>query len=288
MLAEILVWFDERGTGKTKMRIHMNRLRNIVSLVAVCATAAFFTGCGEDDTPGDSGPQSNAPESVNARTYNLTDAGGTTVIAFNADGTAYTLTPSDGSAAENGTFTPTRNGEAYNIELNNPAAGTNSLLVLTFTGPGTGTYTFDRPGQDQIAGNFAAAAGPDPGPTTTTTTDDGNTTTNTTTGNAPATLTALTFTTGPGVVDQGTVITTTFNNANGTFSAQRNDGQPMGSGNFTYTPNGNNAQLVMTYAGSTDADNFTLTFNGGGTGTYSGTQTSGNNPAVAASGTFTY
>src|ERR1044072_971812 len=114
MLAEISLWFDQRGTGKTKMRIHMNRLRNIVGLIAVCATAAFFTGCGEDDKP--SGPSQLAPDSLNAKTYGLTDAAGTTSIAFDDAGN-YTLTPSDGSAAETGTFQTTRSGDVHNVTL---------------------------------------------------------------------------------------------------------------------------------------------------------------------------
>ena len=273
------------------MRIHMNRLRNIVSLVAVCATAAFFTGCGEDDTPGDNGPQSNAPESLSARTYNLADAGGTTVIAFNADGNAYTLTPSGGGAAENGTFTATKNGEAFNVELLNPASATNSLLVLTFTGQGAGTYTFNAPGQDQVAGNFAAADGGG-GPTTTndgtTTTNDGTTTTNPG-GSTPAPATvpgAMNFTvTQGGVVGVGTVSHVTFNGNQ--FTAVNDAGAPLGNGTFTYTPNGNNAHLVMTYAGSTDADDYNLGFNQGNTGTFSGTQSAGTQ-VEPTTGTFTY
>ena len=263
----------------------MNRLRNIVSLVAVCATAAFFTGCGEDNSP--SGPTSNAPESLNARTYNLADAGGTTVIAFNADGTAYTLTPSGGGAAENGTFVATKNGEAFNVELQNPAAATNSLLVLTFSGPGAGTYTFDAPGQPQVAGNFAAAAGPDPGPTTTTT-DSGNTTTNPGgTVPAPANVPgAMNFTvTQGGVVGVGTVSHVTFNGGN--FTAVNDAGESLGNGTYQYTASGNNAHLVMTYAGSTDADDYNLAFNEGNVGTFSGTQSAGAE-VKPTSGTFSY
>jgi len=273
----------------------MNRLRNIVGLIAVCATAAFFTGCGEDDSPGDSGPVQNAPASLNGRTYQLTDTAGNSSIVFDPAAMNYTLTPSDNSGTESGTFTATPSGDGYNVSLVNAAGDTNSTLVLTFTAPGTGTYTFDRPGQPQAAGNFVQTSA-DPNPTTgepapttgepaPTTGEPAPTTGNPTPGNAPATLTTLTFTTGPGVVDQGTVITTTFNGNQ--FSAVRNDGQSMGSGTFTYAPNGNNAHLVMSYSGSTDADDFTLTFNGGGAGTYTGTQTSGTT-TVPASGTFTY
>src|SRR5687768_6719769 len=97
MLAKIFVWFDQRGTGKTKMRIHMNRLRDLVGIVAICATAALFTGCGGDDD--DNGaPAQLAPDSLAGKTYNLTDAGEGGSIAFAADGSGYTLTRGAGAA----------------------------------------------------------------------------------------------------------------------------------------------------------------------------------------------
>ena len=272
----------------------MNRLRNIIGLIAVCATSAFFTGCGEKDSPGDSGPVQNAPASLNGRTYQLTDTAGNSSIVFDPAAMNYTLTPADNSAPESGTFTATPSGDGYNVSLVNATGDTNSTLVLTFTAPGTGTYTFDRPGQAQAAGSFTQTSTDpnpttgDPGPTTgnPTTGDPNPTTGNPTPGNAPATLTTLTFTTGPGVIDPGTVVITTFTGNN--FSAKRaSDNQPMGSGTFEYTPNGNNAHLKMNYGGSTDFDDFTLTFNGGGAGTYAGTQSSGTT-TVPASGTFTY
>src|SRR3954463_15095929 len=172
MLAKFPVCFDQRGTGKTKMRIHMNRLRNIVGLIAVCATAAFFTGCGGDDHP-DSGNQSNAPASLNGRTYNLTDNGGNTVVAFDQNGTAYTLTPNGGGAAETGSFTANQSGEVWTASLVGNGAATNSTLTLTFTAPGTGTYTFDRPGEALVSGNFSEQT--TPGSTDTNGTTDGTT-----------------------------------------------------------------------------------------------------------------
>src|SRR5689334_17784407 len=111
------------GQEKPTMRIHMNRLRNIVGLIAVCATAAFFTGCGEDDSPsGDNNnPAPNAPASLNGRTYQLTDTAGNSTIVFDPAAMNYTLTPSDNSGTESGTFTATQNGDGYNVSLVNAA-----------------------------------------------------------------------------------------------------------------------------------------------------------------------
>src|SRR3954468_2581195 len=122
MLAKFPVCFDQRGTGKTKMRIHMNRLRNIVGLIAVCATAAFFTGCGDDDN-NDNGGSSNVPPTLATKTYNLTDAAVTSTIGFDANGTAYALTPSGGgtNTTETGSVTTTTSGETANHTLVNAA-----------------------------------------------------------------------------------------------------------------------------------------------------------------------
>jgi len=276
----------------------MNRLRNIVGLIAVCATAAFFTGCGEDDSPsGNNNPAPNAPASLNGRTYQLTDTAGNSSIVFDPAANNYTLTASD-NTTESGSFTATQNGDGYNVSLVNAAGDTNSTLALTFTAPGTGTYTFDRPGQPQAAGSFAQTS-TDPNPTTgnpapttgnpnPTTGNPDPTTGNPTPGNAPAALDGhtITFTTGPGVIDPGTVVRTTF--TGNQFNAVRaSDNQPMGNGTFEYTPNGNNAHLKMNYSGSTDFDDFTMTFNAGSAGTYTGTQSSGTT-TVPASGSFTY
>jgi len=270
----------------------MNRLRNIVGLITVCATAAFFTGCGEDDKPGDSGPVQNAPASLNGRTYQLTDAAGNSSIVFDPAANNYTLTASD-NTSESGSFTATPSGDGYNVSLVNAAGDTNSTLVLTFTAPGTGTYTFDRPNQPQAAGSFQQTndvpppTTGEPGPTT------GNPPPTTTgnpppTGNAPASLDGhtITFTTGPGLLDPGTVVRTTFT-GNQFTSVRATDNQGLGSGTFEYTPTGDTAHLKMNYGGSTDFDDYTMTFNAGGAGTYAGTQTSGIN-STPTSGTFTY
>src|ERR1051325_6776920 len=102
----------------------MKSLRNIISLVAICATAAFFTGCGEgDEANGEGGGNnaSNAPQQLNGKTYALTDAGPGGTISFDPAAMNYTLT--QGGATENGTFTATRGGDVWNATLVNGAGG---------------------------------------------------------------------------------------------------------------------------------------------------------------------
>ena len=65
----------------------------------------------------------------------------------------------------------------------------------------------------------------------------------------------------------------------------------MGSGTFTYTPNGNQARLVMNYTDFPgDFDDMTLIFttaSGGGINQYTGTQVVGGT-TYPFNGTFTY
>src|SRR5688500_18081029 len=132
----------------------MNKLRNIISLVAVCATASLFTGCGGDDdtidTGGNNGPTPNAPASLNGRTYTITDnaAGGT--LAFDAGANNYTLTL--GGNTETGTFQANRSGDVWTVNAVD-ANGTNSTVTLTFTGNGTGNYTLQK-GDQTTQGSF--------------------------------------------------------------------------------------------------------------------------------------
>ena len=265
----------------------MNRLRNIVGLIAVCATAAFFTGCGDDDHTDNGGNQPNAPASLNGRTYNLADAGGTTVIAFDQNAN-YTLTPSNGGAAETGTATSNQSGDVWTSSLVATGAATNSTLTLTFTAPGTGTYTFDRPGEPLVSGNFQEAGVPNP------TTDGGGTTDGGTNGNVtpPATLNALTVTTADSGIGSGAVYTVNLDQT-GHFTAIDQGGQQTGSGTFTYTPNNANdtAHLVLNYdAPAGDQDDMNLIFTtqpGGGASNFTGSQiVSGANHNFT--GTFTY
>src|SRR5262245_53385033 len=110
MLAKIPVWFDGRRDRKNQMRIHMNRLGRLIGLIAVCATAALFTGCDDDDDNGN--PATFAPESLNGRTFTLGSS-----IAFDANGNNYTLDV--GGLTETGTFSPDRNGDVWGVTLVN-------------------------------------------------------------------------------------------------------------------------------------------------------------------------
>jgi hypothetical protein len=267
----------------------MNRLRNIVGLIAVCATAAFFTGCGEDDHASGGGNTPNAPASLAGRTYNLADAGGNSVVAFDANGTAYTLTPSGGGAVENGSFTANQSGDVDTVQLVGNGATTNSTLTLTFNAPGSGTYTFDRPGEALVSGNFQEQTGTTNGNTTT----DGGTTTNGGTGSvpAPATLQTITITPANGIAANQTFTVTL--QPSGTFQAVGTQGQDMGSGTYTYQPNGTTANLHLLYGGTSagDFDDYNLVFTqtqgSGAANNFTGTQrVSGTDSPI--NGTFTY
>jgi hypothetical protein len=273
----------------------MNRLRNIVGLIAVCATAAFFTGCGDDDD-NNGGNNSNAPETLRGRTYNLTDAAGTSTIAFDANGN-YALTPSStNNAVETGTFTETKSGETINAILTNAAGDRTSTLDFTFTGDGQGTYVFTAPGEAPVSGNFALAGdgnttdtnGNTTEPTTAT---DGNTTTNPPGDvQAPANLQTITITPANGI-SAGQTFTVNLNGGN--FTAVGTQGQDMGSGTYTYTPSGTTANLHLTYGGTNagDFDDYNLVFTEeqGSTvaNNFTGTQrVSGTDSPI--NGTFTY
>jgi len=297
----------------------MNKLRNIISLVAVCATAALFTGCGDDDTiAGDGGNNniSNAPNSLVGRTYTLTDSGAGGTLAFDATANNYTLT--QGGNTENGTYQANQSGDVWTVNATD-ANGNPATITLSFNGNGTGNYTLVR-GDQTTTGSFAAdqtggtstSTGTDTGTSTSTGTDTGTSTstgtdtgTSTSTGTdtgtststgpvgtlpAPNSLNSITVTTGTGGIAPGTVYTVTLN-SNGTFNAINASGDPMGSGTYQYTPSGNQANLRLTYPDfGTDNDNMTLFFTspqGSGANQYTGTQVV-SGTSYNMTGTFTY
>lgn len=307
----------------------MNKLRNILSLVAVCATAALFTGCGDDDDTiggGGNNPQANAPDSLSGRTYTLTDSGAGGTLAFDAAAMNYTLT--QGGNTENGTYTATKSGDVWTVNATD-ANGNPATVTLSFNGNGTGNYTLVR-GDQTTQGSFAAdntggtststgttdgtstSTGTTDGTSTSTGTTDGTSTstgttdgTSTSTGTtdgtststgpvgtlpAPANLNQIVVTTGSGGIGTGTVYTVTLN-SNGTFSAVNAQGDSMGNGTYQYTPNGNQANLRLTYPDfGTDNDNMTLYFTsppGGGANQYTGTQVV-SGTTYNMTGTFTY
>jgi len=264
--------------------------------MAVCATAALFTGCGDDDDSGDNTPQSNVPASFAGRTYNLTDAAGQSTIAFDANGTAYALTPSGGGAAETGSFTQTASGETANFNLTNAGGDQTSTLAMTFTGPGVGTYVFTRPGVDPVNGSFAEAnidpttGDPTTGDPTGDPTTGDPTTGNTGTVNAPANLQTITITPANGIAANQTF---TVNLNGGNFTAVGTQGQDMGQGTYTYTPSGTTANLRLLYGGTSagDFDDFNLVFTqpqgNNQPNNFTGTQQVSNGQ-TPISGTFTY
>jgi len=263
----------------------MKKLVNFISLLAVCASTAFFTGCGESDsTTGVSsnnntpaGAAANSPSSLNGQTYTLANSSGNnTVIAFDQGASTYTIT--QGGLAETGTFTATRNGASWDVVTMNTAHTMTSTLTLSFTGNGAGNYTFQQPGKALATGSFVAGNNPgNPPPDTTggppppaTTGEPPPTTTTTTTGPGPGTVPAPT--TAPAQINvvtgnadsgvgAGATYTVVLNgSASGTF--QITNSGSNGSGTFTYAPSGNQARLVLTYGGAYqgDFDDMTLIF----------------------------
>jgi len=193
----------------------MNKLRNILSLVAVCATAALFTGCGDDDTiagGGNNNNTSNAPETLSGRTYTLTDSGAGGTLAFDAAAMNYTLT--QGGNTENGTYQANKSGDVWTVNATD-ANGNPSTVTLSFNGNGTGNYTLVR-GDQTTSGSFAAdtsggtstSTGTDTGTSTSTGTNTGtSTSTGTDTGTSTSTGTDTGTSTSTGT-DTGTSTST--------------------------------------------------------------------------------
>jgi len=268
----------------------MNKLANIISLTAVCASAAFFTGCGESDsTSGGSsnnntaaGAAVNSPGSLNGKTYTLQSSGaaGNTVIAFGQGGGTYTLT--QGATTETGTYTANPNGPVWDIVAVNDAHTMTSTLTLSFTGAGSGNYALQQPAKAMATGSFVSGnnpgnpppdttGGPPPpdttgGPPPPTTTGPPSTTGGVPVGTLPAPTTApasINVVTGnaDSGVGAGATYTVVLNGStSGTF--QITNSGSNGSGTFTYTPDGNQARLVLTYGGTYqgDFDDMTLVF----------------------------
>jgi len=270
----------------------MNRLRNIVGLIAVCATAAFFTGCDEKDKVS-TGPTSNAPDSLSGKSYTLSDAATGGTMAFDANNN-YMLTQG-GATNESGTFTANRSGEVWDVSLVSAAATTNSQLTLTFTGAGAGTYTFQRPGEPVVNGSFAEAT--IGGGTSTT---DGGTNTTTTAGGtgtvpapatAPAQINVVTGNADSGVGAGATYTIVTQGGTQGTF--QITNSGSNGTGTYQYTASGTEADLVLNYTGNFNGDIdrmhliFTQQAGSGAANNYTGTQRV-SNVEYPFSGTFTY
>ena len=260
---------------------HMNKLRNYVGIFAICATSVFFTGCGDDDNDsgGNQGPITVAPESLAGRTYTLTDGAGTSTLAFDANGTAYTLTPS-GAAADTGTWTGQRVGDVWTVNTASGSSTNTATLTLNFSSDTAGNYELRQGDAAPVTGTFAQASGdpgpgpgPDPGP--------GDV-------QAPATLNSITVNS-----SSGGIYTVNFSGgASGTFTAVNPEGNSMGSGNYVYTPSGTGANLRLTYPDAGDEyDDMNLVFTeeagSGQPNNFTGTQKIGGTVS-AFSGTFTY
>ena len=265
----------------------MKQLRLVTGMLAFCL--ALLTGCGEDDeaTGGVNvgGSGGNAPVTLNGGDYDITEPAGTATISFTIAGRNYSLTR-PGIATESGTYVANKVGnDTWDVVLSNSLDGTTSRLVLTFTGSGIGNYSFTQPNGTTINGQFRrsgfAGGGNNNG-------GDNGGTTNTNTNNtvtAPATLSQIVLNGRAG--NPAGAGQTVINISGSTFQYAGS----ATSGTVTYSPNGSSAQLLLSYNGSTDFDDYTLQFAGPSgspiLSTYSGTQRVGGTPGPA-SGTFTY
>ena len=261
----------------------MNKLRDYVGIIAICATSVIFTGCGDDDNDqGPAGPVQNAPDSLANKTYTLTDStGATSTLAFNSAGDGYTLTPTGGTA-DNGTFTGQRAGDTWTVQTASGSSTNTSTVTLNFTGATSGNYQLVQGDAAPVTGTFAQSnIEPPPG--------GGNNTNTNGTVQAPASLSSIT------VTANGNVTRFDFSGGTtGTFNAFNTEGNSMGSGNFTYTPSGTGANLHLTYPGVGAGDEFddlnmvfTQPAGSGQPNTFTGTQKIGINTSPY-SGTFTY
>jgi len=259
----------------------MKKLRNILSLVAVCATAALFTGCGGDDdvVVGGGTPQANSPDTLSGRTYTLTDSGAGGTLAFDAAAMNYTLT--QGGNTENGTYSANRSGDVWTVNATD-ANGNPATITLTFSGAGTGNYTLQR-GDQTTSGSFAAdtsggtstSTGTDTGTSTSTGTDTGtSTSTGTDTGTSTSTGTDTGTSTSTGT-DTGTSTST------GTDTGTSTSTGPVGT---LPAPQSLSQIQVTTGTGGIGAGTvYTVTLNPGGT--FSAVNTQGDD---MGSGTYQY
>lgn len=302
----------------------MKRLRTLTGLMAICAASVFMTGCGDDDdNGGGGGPVQIAPDAV-ADTYTLTAPEGNYTLTLASAGTSYTLVRPD-NTTESGNYTASRSGDVWTVNTTTDDLTTTKTVTLTFTANNAGTFTVEQAGQPTISGNFAKqgtggggtdtagtdTAGTDTAGTDTAGTDTAGTDTagtDTAGTDTAGTDTAGTDTAGtdggtdgapaPASLSRVDVVNTqsgtgpssyTINlsgGASGTFTIS---GGSVGQGNYTYTPSGNSARLVLTYTDFVgDQDDMTLNFRQPpAANTHTGTQRIGSE-TYTIQGTFTY
>jgi hypothetical protein len=141
----------------------MKKLRDLIAVLAVMGMAVTFTGCGDDDNGDDNGnpnPQTFAPADLAALTaqnlvYTVTIAGQDPIeLRFPSAGN-YEIRQS--GVTETGTFTATKSGERWTIDVT-PAAGQAGaqagVLQLDWTGANAGTWTFTPTGGAAETGTF--------------------------------------------------------------------------------------------------------------------------------------
>ena len=210
---------------------------------------------------------------LEAQTISGTAASGPITISFPGAG-AYSVETTAGT--ETGTFTGSRDGETWTLDMLPGGGGAASSAVLTWNEVNTGTFIYTPGGQAAESGTFTASGGPDPDPD-----PDPDPT-----GPAPDNVIGSWNLNVPVGLFTGEFVVTYDAT---TFSTVRaSDGQPMGSGTYTYTKtSGSQANLVHVYGGEFvgDRDEYNLTFSSSTAATFTGSQISGGE-ATPASGTF--
>jgi hypothetical protein len=277
----------------------MNGLRDYFAIIAICAPCIVLTGCGGDDDnspapAANPNPDSagHAPERLNGNGYALRGVEGTaSAMEFAAGADTFRVTSESMSTnyLVTGAFTAQRHGDVWTVQLSRDDSTNTSQIALTFTGPGQGTYSWTSDGI-VYPGTFAPLAittppprepgehEPEPGPGP----------------GLPTSLSSITVTVGPGSpIAEGAVYAVNFSGGTaGTFTTVNAQGESMGSGTYTYTPDGDHATLIMNYPElQNDQDNMRLTFlyppGTGQPNPFTGTQTV-SGAQYAFNGTFTY
>ena len=294
----------------------MKRLRTLTGLMAICAASVFMTGCDDDDdNGGGGGPVQIAPNAVDG-TYTLTSAEGTQTLTLAAAGTSYTLVKAD-NTTESGNYVATRSGDVWTVNTTTDDLTTTKTVTFTFTQNNDGSFTIEQAGQPTITGNFTKAATggggtaddgsngtADDGTADDGTADDGTADDGTDAGTADdgtdgtATDGGTDGAPAPATLSRVDVVNTqsgtgpssyTINLNGGTSGTFTISGGSVGQGNYTYTPSGNSARLVLTYTDFVgDVDDMTLNFRQPpAANTHTGTQ-SIQGESYTIQGTFTY
>ncbi|MDX1952593.1 MAG: hypothetical protein SFY81_10425 [Verrucomicrobiota bacterium] len=238
----------------------MKKLRQLFALVAALGTAAFMTGCGDDN---DDNNNNNQP-APQVRQFNMTGGTFTTLTLTGGDTGTYTSTPA--GAASSGTYTTQAAGNDPRIQtftLTPTGGGAPTTITITYSPASATAGTFQEQGGP--SGNFTQTVGQGPAPD-----NSGNPTQF-----APASLVGRTYTFNVTGGAGSSVVT--FDDGS-TFRISEVGGGAPRSGTYSATLSSNTWTIVASEGGNNST--IVATFTADGSGTYSTTG------AVNESGTF--